>query len=95
MGHGIELMSYTMAISDTGGWEVDQTTTSTVDIAAARAAGYHFLGLSIGGLDLTRQDSGGNTQVLSFDNVSIVSIPEPALLGLLGLGILALIRRNR
>jgi hypothetical protein len=43
---------------------------------------------------LTRQDSGGNTQVLGFDNVSIVSIPEPALLGLLGLGIIALIRRK-
>jgi len=95
LGHGIELMSYTMAISDTGGWVVDQTTTTTVDIPAARTAGYHYLGLSIGGLDLTRQDSGGNTQVLGIDNVSIIQIPEPALLGLLGLGILALIRRNR
>ncbi len=93
--HGSNLMSYTMAISDTGGWEVDQRTTVPLDITEAIDAGYHYLGLSIGGLDLTRQDSSGNTQVLGFDNVSIVQAPEPALLGFIAFGILALIRKNR
>ena len=41
-------------------------------------------------------DGGGQPgqEQLKFDNVELVPIPEPALLGLLGLGILALIRRK-
>ena len=82
-GVGTELLNLSidpMAVSSE--WT---TFSGSVDLGA----GYEYIALG-----LRFSDIGNFNSSLRIDNMDIIAIPEPALLGLLGLGVLAFIRRR-
>ena len=80
---GVELLNITINPTIvSSSWT---TFSGTVDLGA----GYQFLAVM-----LKAYDVGDWNASLNVDNLDIFLIPEPALLGLLGLGVLAFIRRR-
>ena len=89
-GHAHEILVESFSTPDETTGFTTLTTSSAFDPTS-----YPYFGITVGVTNIITRAGQGKEENMFIDDVELVPVPEPMLLGLLGLGILALVRRNR